>query len=66
MVHGVRDDGNEGVYRANPVVASNGYGGGGGGGAMRELEGRREEVETGRHWIAAGGKDGRVSLWVVY
>ena len=29
-------------------------------------QGRREEVEMSRHWIAAGSKDGKVSLWVVY
>jgi ASTRA-associated protein 1 len=30
------------------------------------LEERRDEREVSRHWIAAGAKDGKVSLWEVY
>ncbi|KAF2813097.1 WD40 repeat-like protein [Mytilinidion resinicola] len=64
------------LNRPNPVLPSNAYvspyqdssvtGGGGGVDAMKELERKREETEVARHWIAAGGKDGKISLWVVY
>lgn len=30
-----------------------------------EQRGREERAKTG-HWLAAGGKDGKVSLWEIY
>ncbi|KAI5806793.1 WD40-repeat-containing domain protein [Peziza echinospora] len=51
------DEGNGGGV----VVEGRGRGGGGG-----VVERRREERETRRHWVAAGGRDGRVSLWEIF
>lgn len=33
---------------------------------MKRLEQRREEKVSKQHWVAAGGKDGKVSLWEIY
>ncbi|KAK7538231.1 WD40-repeat-containing domain protein [Phyllosticta citribraziliensis] len=39
---------------------------GGGQGALAHVRRRREERVAGVHWVAAGSKDGKVSLWDVY
>ena len=33
---------------------------------MKRLERQREEKVREKHWIVAGGKDGKVSLWEIY
>ena len=33
---------------------------------MKRLERQREEKVGEKHWIVAGGKDGKVSLWEIY
>ena len=33
---------------------------------MKRLERQREEQVREKHWIVAGGKDGKVSLWEIY
>ena len=33
---------------------------------MKKLERQREEKVREKHWIVAGGKDGKVSLWEIY
>ncbi|KAK8161993.1 quinon protein alcohol dehydrogenase-like superfamily [Phyllosticta citrichinensis] len=38
----------------------------GGQGALAHVRRRREERVAGVHWVAAGSKDGKVSLWDVY
>ena len=52
----------EGNYGDGTVVGGRAGGGRGGG----VVERRREEREARRHWVSAGGKDGRVSLWEIF
>ena len=33
---------------------------------IKRLERQREEKAREKHWIVAGGKDGKVSLWEIY
>ena len=33
---------------------------------MKRLERQRKEKVREKHWIVAGGKDGKVSLWEIY
>ena len=53
---------------------ASGGGGGGGGPAVSDehssvvstVQQRRDQIAQGTHWLAAGAKDGKVSLWDIY
>lgn len=56
-IHGSSTELPENTEQAVSTVPTSGY---------LTLEQRRDEREISRHWIAAGAKDGKVSLWEIY